>query len=164
VVTNLMQSTLQEGTGQSARWRGFSKTGAGKTGTTNDNTNAWFCGFTPSFCAGVWVGFDEYVTMGDRKTGARMALPIWANFMGKITDQHGEEPFVRPPGIIEKQICCFSGKLATAQCDSTKLEIFLPTCAPNAVCDRHGDQSHVVPDLPNDFENMNDDDDDFSDF
>jgi penicillin-binding protein 1A len=50
---------------------------AGKTGTTNDFTDAWFMGFTPSLTTGVWVGFDEKVTLGDKETGARAALPIW---------------------------------------------------------------------------------------
>ncbi|HPF71776.1 MAG TPA: PBP1A family penicillin-binding protein, partial [Candidatus Krumholzibacteria bacterium] len=53
MMTNLLNTTLVEGTGKAARWRGFTKTGAGKTGTTNESTNAWFCGFTPSFCGGV---------------------------------------------------------------------------------------------------------------
>ena len=66
-MTDLLGTTLREGTGQSARWRGFTKTGAGKTGTTNESTNAWFCGFTPSFCGGVWVGFDEPAAHGPQR-------------------------------------------------------------------------------------------------
>ncbi len=138
IMTNLLNTTLVEGTGRSARWRGFTKTGAGKTGTTNESTNAWFCGFTPSFCGGVWVGFDQALPMGRHATGARMALPIWARFMGKITDEKGDEPFVRPPGIVEKTICLRSGKLATSQCDSTAVEVFLPDNVPQEVCDLHG--------------------------
>ncbi len=138
MMTNLLNTTLVQGTGRSARWRGFTKTGAGKTGTTNESTNAWFCGFTPSFCGGVWVGFDQAVPMGRRATGSRMALPIWAKFMGKITDEKGDEPFVRPPGIVEKTVCLRSGKLATSLCDSTAVEVFLPGHVPQEVCDLHG--------------------------
>ena len=138
MMTNLLETTLKKGTGASAKWRGFTKTGAGKTGTTNESTNAWFCGFTPSFCGGVWVGFDQALPMGRRATGARMALPIWAKFMGKITDEKGDEPFVRPPGIVEKTVCLRSGKLATSQCDSTAVEVFLPGHVPQEVCDLHG--------------------------
>ncbi len=138
MMTNLLNTTLVEGTGQSARWRGFTKTGGGKTGTTNESTNAWFCGFTPSFCGGVWVGFDQALPMGRGATGAQMALPIWAKFMGKVTDEKGDEPFVRPPGIVEKTICLRSGKLATSQCDSTAVEVFLPDNVPQDLCDRHG--------------------------
>ena len=138
MMTNLLNTTLVQGTGRSARWRGFTKTGAGKTGTTNESTNAWFCGFTPSFCGGVWVGFDQALPMGRRATGSRMALPIWAKFMGKITDEKGDEPFVRPPGIVEKTVCLRSGKLATSLCDSTAVEVFLPGHVPQEVCDLHG--------------------------
>jgi penicillin-binding protein 1A len=54
---------------------------AGKTGTTNDFTDAWFVGFSPSITCGVWVGFDEKKTLGNKETGARAALPIWMDFM-----------------------------------------------------------------------------------
>jgi penicillin-binding protein 1A len=54
---------------------------AGKTGTTNDFTDAWFVGFSPSTTCGVWVGFDEKKSLGARETGARAALPIWIDFM-----------------------------------------------------------------------------------
>jgi penicillin-binding protein 1A len=54
---------------------------AGKTGTTNDFTDAWFVGFSPATTCGVWVGFDEKKTLGAKETGARTALPIWMDFM-----------------------------------------------------------------------------------
>jgi penicillin-binding protein 1A len=154
LMVDLLHTTLTEGTGQSARWRGFTKTGAGKTGTTNDNTNAWFCGFTPSYCAGVWVGFDQYETMGRGTTGARMALPIWASFMGRIADEHGDEPFVEPPGIVRKTICARSGRLATSGCDSLRSEIFLPENCPQRLCDLHGGQLHDLSGLEKDFETL----------
>ncbi|MFO7654962.1 MAG: PBP1A family penicillin-binding protein [Candidatus Krumholzibacteriia bacterium] len=143
LMTDLMQTTIDAGTGRGARWRGFTKTGAGKTGTTNDNTNAWFCGFTPSFCGGVWVGFDDAKGMGTGATGARMALPIWARFMGKIADEKGEEPFVRPPSIQQKRVCLETGMLATSGCDSTAMEVFLPTVMPHQLCDRHGGELDI---------------------
>jgi membrane peptidoglycan carboxypeptidase len=142
LITDLLQTALRQGTGQSARWRGFTKSGAGKTGTTNESTNAWFCGYTPSFCAGVWVGFEELQPMGRNATGARQALPIWARFMGKIADEKGEEPFVRPPAIVEQRVCLVSGLLATSACDSTALEVFLPTTYPQSDCDVHGAELH----------------------
>ena len=54
---------------------------AGKTGTTNDFTDAWFVGFSPSLTCGVWIGYDEKKSLGERETGARAALPIWMQFM-----------------------------------------------------------------------------------
>lgn len=161
MMTNLLQTTVREGTAVSARWRGFTKTGAGKTGTTNESTNAWFCGFTPSFCGGVWVGFDQALPMGRGATGARMALPIWANFMGKITDQKGEEPFRRPPGIIEETVCLKSGMLATSGCDSTAVEVFLPQFFPQDVCDLHGGQLHDFEGVDKDFQTLDSGDDEF---
>jgi penicillin-binding protein 1A len=160
-MTNLLNTTLVEGTGQSARWRGFTKTGAGKTGTTNEATNAWFCGFTPSFCGGVWVGFDQAVPMGRGATGAHMALPIWASFMGKIADAKGEEPFVRPPGIIEETVCLRSGMLATSACDSIATEVFLPGRFPQDVCDVHGGQLHDFQGVDKGFKTLDDSGDEF---
>ena len=154
MMTNLLQTTLLEGTGRSARWRGFTKTGAGKTGTTNDNTDAWFCGFTPSFCGGVWVGFNEPISMRRGATGARMALPIWASFMGKITNERGEEPFIRPPGIEEKIVCLETGMLATSSCDSLATEVFLPGSYPQALCDKHGGEIHDFSGFDKDFETL----------
>ena len=161
MMTNLLQTTVKEGTAVSARRRGFTKSGAGKTGTTNESTNAWFCGFTPSFCGGVWVGFDQATPMGRGATGARMALPVWASFMGKITDQKGEEPFVRPPGIVEERICLQSGMLATSGCDSTALEVFLPQFFPQDVCDLHGGQLHNFEGVDKDFQTLDSGDDEF---
>ena len=134
LLTNLLQTALTEGTGRAARWRGFTKTGAGKTGTTNESTNAWFCGYTPSLCAGVWVGFDQDLPMGKSATGSALAMPIWANFMGKITDLKGDEPFVRPPGLIQKNVCLRTGMLAAGDCDSTAVEVFLPGHFPQGFC------------------------------
>jgi len=161
MMTNLLSTTLKEGTGVSARWRGYTKSGAGKTGTTNESTNAWFCGFTPSFCGGVWVGFDQALPMGRGATGARMALPVWANFMGKITDQKGEEPFVRPPGILDETVCLRSGMLATSGCDSTAVEVFLPDNYPQDTCDLHGGALHDFKGVSKDFQTLDADDEDF---
>ena len=72
---------------------------AGKTGTTNDFTDAWFIGFSPSVTCGVWVGFDEKKSLGPTETGAHAALPIWIDFM-KIA-LAGKEPgeFAAPPEL-----------------------------------------------------------------
>ncbi len=161
MMCNLLQTTITEGTARSARWRGFTKSGAGKTGTTNESTNAWFCGFTPSFCGGVWVGFDRALPMGKGATGSRMALPVWTGFMGKITDQKGEEPFIRPPGIVEATVCLESGMLATSGCDSTAVEVYLPDNFPQEMCDLHGGQLHDFKGLDKDFQTLDRSDDEF---
>ena len=154
LMTDLLQTTLEEGTGRSARWRGFTKDGAGKTGTTNESTNAWFCGFTPSFCAGVWVGFADNRPMGRNATGAHQALPIWARFMGQVTDEQGDEPFVRPQAVLEKRVCLESGLIATSACDSTAVEVFLPGGIPQSVCDLHGGGARDADGLDRGFDTL----------
>jgi len=161
LMTNLLRTTVLEGTARGAAWRGFTKTGAGKTGTTNESTNAWFCGFTPSYCAGVWVGFDRALPMGRGATGSRMAMPIWARFMGQITDEKGDEPFVRPPGILEEQVCLGTGMLATTGCDSTALEVFLPDSYPQKFCDVHGGQLHDFQGVDKGFETLDEEESEF---
>jgi len=74
---------------------------AGKTGTTNDFTDAWFIGFSPSLTCGVWIGYDEKKTLGDKETGGHAALPIWIQFMNVALagKDPGEFQPVPPPGI-----------------------------------------------------------------
>ena len=79
LVTNMMRSVLNEGTGGGARGMGFTRDAAGKTGTTNDLRDAWFVGFTPELLTVVWVGFDDNQPLG--LSGGRAALPIWVDFM-----------------------------------------------------------------------------------
>ena len=63
----------------------------GKTGTTNDYTDAWFIGFSPSVTCGTWIGFDDRQSLGEKETGARAALPIWMDFMrAAIADKPNE--------------------------------------------------------------------------
>lgn len=74
----------------------------GKTGTTSNFTDAWFLGFSPSVTCGVWVGFDSRQSLGDKETGARAALPIWANFMGAAIAEHPVESFPGDTSSAEK--------------------------------------------------------------
>lgn len=161
VMTNLLTSTLTQGTAAGAARNGFTRTGAGKTGTTNDNTNAWFVGYTPSFCAGVWVGFDEPVTMGRGATGSRMAVPIWAAFMGRVTARKGDEAFARPPGLVDKIVCMRTGRLATSGCDSILTEVFLSDSFPKDKCDVHGGRLLDLEQDGRDFRTLDRGDDEF---
>src|SRR5262249_14198007 len=78
-MVSLLQGAVQHGTAVAARKLNHPL--AGKTGTTNDYTDAWFIGFSPSITCGVWVGFDEKKPLGNNETGGRTALPIWMDFM-----------------------------------------------------------------------------------
>ena len=143
IMTDMMTGTLKPGgTGQSARWRyGFYYPAAGgKTGTTNDFRNAWFVGFTPHITAGVWVGFaDERISMGNGKSGAVAALPIWAPFMRMVHDtlQFPLVEFPVPPGVIRVQICSETKKIATESCPEIWEEVFTPEMVPTDTCDVH---------------------------
>jgi penicillin-binding protein 1A len=79
IMTLMLQAVVQHGTAVAATRLKVPL--AGKTGTTNDFTDAWFVGFSPAITAGVWVGYDEKKSLGARETGARVALPIWIDFM-----------------------------------------------------------------------------------
>jgi len=95
VMVELLQGAVQHGTGYAARQLNHPL--AGKTGTTNDFTDAWFVGFSPSVTCGVWVGYDEKKTLGKKETGARAALPIWIEFMKAAIADKGDEKFPEPP-------------------------------------------------------------------
>jgi penicillin-binding protein 1A len=79
VMVSLLEGVVEHGTGAAARK--LNHPVAGKTGTTNDYTDAWFIGFTPSLTCGVWVGYDEKKNLGENETGGHTALPIWIDFM-----------------------------------------------------------------------------------
>jgi penicillin-binding protein 1A len=81
-MVSLLEEVVKHGTASSAKK--LNHPVAGKTGTTNDYTDAWFVGFTPSLTCGVWVGFDEKKDLGENETGGHAALPIWLDFMRTV--------------------------------------------------------------------------------
>ncbi len=97
IMVSLLQDVVQHGTGIAAAKLNHPL--AGKTGTTNDFTDAWFIGFSPTITCGVWVGFDEKKSLGSKETGAQAALPIWIEFMrAAVADPaHKDETFLPPP-------------------------------------------------------------------
>jgi penicillin-binding protein 1A len=91
VMTSMLQEVVQHGTAyQAAKLK---HPLAGKTGTTNDFTDAWFVGFSPSLTCGVWIGFDERKELGNKETGALAALPVWMDFMRVAIAGHEDEHF-----------------------------------------------------------------------
>jgi penicillin-binding protein 1A len=91
IMVDLMQEPVRQGTATKAKE--LNRPVAGKTGTTNDFTDAWFIGYTPSIVAGAWIGFDEKVTLGDKETGGRAALPIWMEFIADVYKNKPVEQF-----------------------------------------------------------------------
>ena len=105
-MVHLLRQTVDRGTGHRVRTLGFARPAAGKTGTTNDNTDAWFTGFTPDLVASVWVGFDDrrthklVDTRGVQITGGNGAVPIWTDFMIAVNQERPEKDFDLPEDVM----------------------------------------------------------------
>jgi penicillin-binding protein 1A len=141
IVTNMLESVVNQGTGGALRWKyGFNKPAAGKTGTTDDFTDAWFVGFTPALTAGVWVGLDDpQLSLGRGESGAIAALPIWAEFIKRVyaSIDLPNEIFQQPADVIRLQVCAESGNLATNYCPQVVDEVFNVKYHPTGMCDLH---------------------------
>ena len=120
---------MQKGTAAEARSSGFTKPGAGKTGTTNDFKDAWFVGYTTSLTCGVWVGLDKPQTIMSKGYGAALALPIWCQVVGKAPAARYPAIAFQPPEPLRKvRVCSYSNQFATAGCETngTAYSIDLP--------------------------------------
>jgi penicillin-binding protein 1B len=137
LVTSLMRSVINEGTGASARGS-FPLDAAGKTGTTNELRDAWFVGFTPELLTVVWIGFDDNKPIG--LSGSQAALPIWTTFMRRALAARPNVPFTVPAGVTTLAIDRDTGQRATAGCPSERViqEVFLESAPPPEFCDVHG--------------------------
>jgi penicillin-binding protein 1A len=149
LMTYLLEGVVQRGTAAAAASLGIPL--GGKTGTTSDFTDAWFIGFSPSLCAGVWIGRDLKVTIGNRQSGAVAALPAWMEFFKKIIDDEeknaaaeGREPvfedFEVPPNINFVEVDRKTGLLATPACLWPIREAFVTGTEPQRYCSR---QDHL---------------------
>ena len=112
-MTDMLQAVVQEGTGHPAAHLG-PKVG-GKTGTTSDYRDALFLGCSPGIAAGVWVGADDFSSLGRGETGSRAALPIWADFMQAHLEAAPLAYFDRPVDVVKRHIDPFSGKPLTEE-------------------------------------------------
>ena len=135
LVTNMLRSVINEGTGAGARAAGFTADAAGKSGTTNDLRDAWFVGFTPELLTVVWVGFDDNQPVG--LSGTQAALPIWTAFMLGALAGHASVPFEVPEGITFADIDRDTGKLAVPGCPRVFHEAFLVGTEPLESCELH---------------------------
>jgi len=105
IMTSMLREVVLHGTAVAAAKMPYPL--AGKTGTTNDFTDAWFVGFSPTLTCGVWIGYDEKKALGDKETGARAALPIWMQFMnvalaGKDPGEFQPAPAMGNPAVARK--------------------------------------------------------------
>jgi penicillin-binding protein 1A len=156
IITNMLESAINEGTGRGARLMGFLEPAAGKTGTTNDYTDGWFVGYTPELALGVWTGFDVNKSMGRNMTGARASLPTWTEVMKAYYRDHHGEPFNEPEGIVHRVVCQKTGLLATSHCKRARREVFIDGSEPRRQCDHCTKEytlRRAVPDV-DDFDSL----------
>lgn len=145
LVTSLLQGAVDEGTGRAVRSAGIRGPVAGKTGTTNDGTDVWFVGYTPTLVASVWFGADTPEPLGWNASGGRLAAPAWARFLrdGWHSPQR-DTPWQAPPGIESQRIDIATGALASDWCGPSRREYFRTGTAPTASCE--ADAYHAARD------------------
>jgi penicillin-binding protein 1A len=135
VITSLLQGVVQRGTGEAAASLKWPL--AGKTGTVDDNTDAWFVGFDPDLTVGVWTGLDEKKSLGRSETGARAALPIWMDFMRAYIESHPlkESPpqFEAPGNIVLLAVDRATGALKPGGTEGTISEAFISGTQPGGL-------------------------------
>lgn len=136
IMTSMLESVVNTGTGHWAREWGFNRPAGGKTGTTDLSTDNWFTGFTPQITTSVWVGYDDKTQIGEGRglTGAATALPIWTEFMKKAHFGLEVEDFAEPGGIIEATVCLDSGLLARPDCPNKVTDLFTESTVPKETC------------------------------
>jgi penicillin-binding protein 1A len=147
---HVLRGVVERGTGQSARW--LEANLAGKTGTTDDYSDAWFIGFSPRITVGVWVGRDLKEPIAKKMTGAKAAQPIWNTFMGGYLDTLDEatraEDFSVPAGVVFTPVDYITGERAVPPCEHQStviLEAFLDGTEPTEPCT---EQEVPLKDLP----------------
>jgi penicillin-binding protein 1A len=138
VLTNMLESVMNRGTGAPARGLGLTVPVAGKSGTTNDHSDAWFVGYTPDAVTAVWIGFDERKPIGYKMTGSVAALPAWTEIMKAAIANRPEADFTVPEGVVFRRVCSQTGEVATEHCPASDNEVFLSRYAPTEPCSRHG--------------------------
>jgi len=138
IMVSMMQSVMQPGgTGQRARWMGFTRPAGGKTGTSDNWCDNWFVGYTPQITTGVWIGFDSKISIGRRQDGSRNALPVWTAIMKAAHDSLPVVDFEIPDGIVFADVCLESGELATDRCEKVRNEIYREENVPIETCPLH---------------------------
>jgi penicillin-binding protein 1A len=137
LMASLLTSVIRNGTAFAVNTMGFTRPAGGKTGTTNDYSDAWFIGFTPQISCGVWVGVDERRSMGPGITGSLAAVPIWVHSMKALHKNLPVKNFSQPDGIVSATVCKKSYKIANPYCKDFYFEVFDQNHLIDT-CDVHG--------------------------
>ncbi len=135
IMVSMLQTVNTGGTAAKVWASGFHHPSGGKTGTTNDYTDAWYIGFTRQYTMGVWIGTDDFVPMGPGHTGTEDALPVWLNSMPAIHKNLPELQFPVPAGVISKRICNYTGKVTGAYCNAATSCLYSAGSATSEICD-----------------------------
>lgn len=150
-ITAMLEGVVNFGTGRVVREMGVTGPVAGKTGTTNNNADVWFVGYTPTLVAGVWFGYDTPSPIGHDATGGRLAAPAWASIIRAGWREPDSSAWTPPPGMVPAVIDPESGQLAGPWCPQRTTEWFKPGTAPTDTC-----QMHAGPQMPSIAEGLSD--------
>ena len=141
IMTDMMREVVDRGTGYGVRDPSIGNLpyeipAAGKTGTTNDNTDVWFVGYTPDLLAGVWLGFDTPRTILSGGTGGTLAVPVWARVMRTAYNgRKPPEPWRRPPDVVTRRVS--GGTVLAEDCGGGFADLFAARHVPEGECPRY---------------------------
>ncbi|HUF26082.1 MAG TPA: PBP1A family penicillin-binding protein [Gemmatimonadaceae bacterium] len=145
-LTSMLRSAVDQGTGSVVREYGVSGPVAGKTGTTNNGSDVWFVGYTPTLVAGFWFGYDTPRPISGNAAGGRLAAPAWAEFYLNGWRERGTESAWEPPAGLEMhEIDAQTGELAGAWCPTRQREWFKPGTEPTTFCREHDNWWYAEP-------------------
>jgi membrane carboxypeptidase/penicillin-binding protein len=136
-MVSMLRDVVDRGTGHAARTLGVEGAVGGKTGTTDAYRDAWFVGFSSTVVAGVWVGFDQPASIGQDAYAARVALPIWADFMKRTIATRPASEFAMPSGISTQELCSLSYQRAVDGCPKYVEYFKQGDAEPSALCQMH---------------------------
>nr|AGS52713.1 multimodular transpeptidase-transglycosylase [uncultured bacterium contig00069] len=135
IMVSMLQTVNTGGTAAKVWASGFHHPSGGKTGTTNDYTDAWYIGFTRQYTMGVWIGTDDFLPMGPGHTGTEDALPVWLNSMPELHKDLPKLSFPVPSGVISKNICNYTGKVKGSYCNAFTSCLYVAGHSPSEECD-----------------------------
>ncbi|HEU4885234.1 MAG TPA: PBP1A family penicillin-binding protein [Longimicrobium sp.] len=155
ILTDMLREVVDRGTGYLARDPSvgnlpYEVPAAGKTGTTNDNTDVWFVGYTPDLLAGVWMGFDTPRPIMAGATGGTLAVPVWARVMRTAyANRKAPEPWPKPSDVVMRRVS--GGRVLSAECGGGEFDYFAAKHVPEASCPQPSAAPEFVdptPELP----------------
>ena len=143
IITNILKDVVQEGTGWRAK--ALMRPVAGKTGTSDESHDAWFVGYTPDLLCGVWVGYDNMMSLGEYETGGKAACPIFVDFMTTALRDRPVRDFRVPEGVVFARVNSKTGKSTSADSAESRFEIFKEGNVPPQ--DSPGDEAQMLKEV-----------------